>query len=773
MIHTYDLPPDNYEFTLRFKKQTDDQWSWYGKPGQNGHIRLAKDHLSTECLPHLDWIANETSRGFHLDHFSAPIREKRGQMHLGRVGPMYSYVSYLRKGVTWLTPISGKDCLICSLDKHQLLLYRDNEAGNLHLWMACSSSLDCWFSYGANNNINIHYQVISDSDAQIQEHHVHVLVLEASDPLKYTSIVAYALEYYFKQIAKISDTIKNIAQSTQNGTLSDTLGYCTWNALGTSMTFEKLLRLLSDIRSNNIPVRYLIIDDGWQHTSSKSRMATFDVHPTRFPDLTLKEVVTIIKKENPFLSHVGVWHTLCGYWNGICTSFADSQGYDPIDITNNQGTSIGLVKHADLFYDDFYKFLHASNVDFVKVDNQGGFLNLPDHCMHLWNEYRKAVVKASDEQLEGRVIHCMSLTPYILFNPVLSCKTKCTFRSSDDFFPDVIDSHPWHIYVNAINALWLRCYPVIPDWDMFQSDHAFGEYHASSRAISGGPIYITDNLGKHSLPLIEALVAISKSRGPTLLRSCQPPIPTFDTVFGDPMGNGALLSMYNVNIEELDNTGRLGYGVCGFWNTTSCERLGVVKGSMFNLPILSKRLSVAYVVTGRNRGKLTPLFPKSNLTNKDSHTEEAMLIPINGFESSLIAVCCTHSIGSISAACLGLIDKMNGTRAILKTRLIPMASTSLGCLNAKFEAYLSHKSQSCGFWIATCHKEAGCQTENRQASLCIKRVLIDGFEMSAGSHWTFETSSGLLKVNMLNTSSSTFEYDYYFVQVFIEYEKQR
>lgn len=98
MIHTHDLPPDNYEFTLRFKKQTDDQWSWYGKPEQNGHIRLAKNHLSTKCLPHLDWVASETSRGFHLDHFSAPIREKQGQMHLGRVGPMYSYVSYLRKG---------------------------------------------------------------------------------------------------------------------------------------------------------------------------------------------------------------------------------------------------------------------------------------------------------------------------------------------------------------------------------------------------------------------------------------------------------------------------------------------------------------------------------------------------------------------------------------------------------------------------------------------------------------------------------------------------
>lgn len=29
-----------------------------------------------------------------------------------------------------------------------------------------------------------------------------------------------------------------------------------------------------------------------------------------------------------------------------------------------------------------------------------------------------------------------------------------------------------------------------PDWDMFQSLHPAAEYHASARAISGGPIYV-------------------------------------------------------------------------------------------------------------------------------------------------------------------------------------------------------------------------------------------------------------------------------------------
>lgn len=98
VIHTYNLPPDIYEFTLRYKKQTDTQWSWYGKLGQNGYIRLAQDHLSNKCLPRLDWVASDSSRGIHLEHFSAPIREEHGQMHLGEIGAMHSYVSYLRKG---------------------------------------------------------------------------------------------------------------------------------------------------------------------------------------------------------------------------------------------------------------------------------------------------------------------------------------------------------------------------------------------------------------------------------------------------------------------------------------------------------------------------------------------------------------------------------------------------------------------------------------------------------------------------------------------------
>lgn len=99
---------------------------------------------------------------------------------------------------------------------------------------------------------------------------------------------------------------------------------------------------------------------------------------------------------------------------------------------------------------------------------------MPDK-INVWDTYRQSVAKQADVFLCGQVVHSMALTPHIVFHPILS--QNSIFRNSDDFFPHEKDSHAWHIYANAINALW-TC-NLIGDWDMFQSDHPFAEYHAS------------------------------------------------------------------------------------------------------------------------------------------------------------------------------------------------------------------------------------------------------------------------------------------------------
>lgn len=89
-------------------------------------------------------------------------------------------------------------------------------------------------------------------------------------------------------------------------------------------------------------------------------------------------------------------------------------------------------------------------------------------------------------------------------------------RNSDDFFPEIPTSHPWHIFVNAHNALFTQHLNLIPDWDMFQTVHEYSGFHAAARCVSGGPIYITDVPGEHDLDLINQMTGPSP-RGKTVI----------------------------------------------------------------------------------------------------------------------------------------------------------------------------------------------------------------------------------------------------------------
>src|SRR5271163_4632165 len=89
-----------------------------------------------------------------------------------------------------------------------------------------------------------------------------------------------------------------------------------------------------------------------------------------------------------------------------------------------------------------------------------------------------------------------------IFHSFLHTTTpRIMLRNSDDFFPDIPSSHPWHVFCNAHNALLVQHLNVLPDWDMFQTSHPYSGFHAAARCISGGPIYITDSPGQHNVSL--------------------------------------------------------------------------------------------------------------------------------------------------------------------------------------------------------------------------------------------------------------------------------
>jgi raffinose synthase len=69
-----------------------------------------------------------------------------------------------------------------------------------------------------------------------------------------------------------------------------------------------------------------------------------------------------------------------------------------------------------------------------------------------------------------------------------SSKQTAIVRASDYFYPRDPVSHTIHIVAVAYNSVsWESSCCLI---GTFHSLHAAAEYHASARAISGGPIYV-------------------------------------------------------------------------------------------------------------------------------------------------------------------------------------------------------------------------------------------------------------------------------------------
>jgi raffinose synthase len=113
-------------------------------------------------------------------------------------------------------------------------------------------------------------------------------------------------------------------------------------------------------------------------------------------------------------------------------------------------------------------------------------------------------------------------------------------RTSIDFFPRRPETHAAHLYANAYVGLWFGQF-MQPDWDMFQSGHEWGAFHAAGRALSGGPVYVSDKPGEHDAALLRTLVCSDGS----VLRADGPGLLTADTLCADPTRERVALKIWN------------------------------------------------------------------------------------------------------------------------------------------------------------------------------------------------------------------------------------
>lgn len=434
--------------------------------------------------------------------------------------------------------------------------------------------------------------------------------------------------------------------------LANWFGWCTWDAFYQEVSHEKVRQGLASFRAGGVEPRLLILDDGWQTVrkleTGAPRLAAFAANE-KFPG-GVAATVALAKQEYGVQSVV-VWHAVHGYWGGVDAESLPAYGVEPAvrgyseevlahgPKWNDQywGAVVGRPASAQLgaFYSDYHQYLASQGVDGVKVDNQASV-----ECVGVGQGGRVGIMAATRRALEhstrkhfqGELINCMSCSSEMFYGALDSSLT----RTSTDFWPNIPASHGQHIYANAVVGLWFGEL-VHPDWDMFQSGHRAGAFHAAARAVSGSPVYVSDKPGEHDFELLKRLV-LSDGRA---LRAQDVGVPTRDSLFVDPTTEPVLFKVVNRNAAGW---------VIGIFNTRHVEGDNRLSGSL--------RASDVPGITGDDFAVYLQRSGQLLRVTRD----QALPLQLDSLEAEVATLVPLDA----GVAALGLADKLNSGAAVLQ-----------------------------------------------------------------------------------------------------------
>ncbi|KAJ5532364.1 Raffinose synthase [Penicillium frequentans] len=616
------------------------------------------------------------------------------QLSLGTPSSMLRYFSLVRIWSPWLGPRHGKDKF--HLTEDAILCSFLRKDGTNLLLLAISGVNDVLTTFRSGEDGDVLINAKSDNEEPSQ---FHVLAAVAED----FEVAMSALVYEARKVVNPfpqstsgaseeqpplsppGDDMVIVEKDMKTQWLTewfDGLTYCTWNGLGQNLTEEKILDALDALKNHGINTVNLIIDDNWQSLDNegesqfKRRWKEFGANPKAFPR-GLKQTVETIRRSHRNIQHVAVWHALLGYWGGICPDGDLAKRYKTKEVKVKDPAAGGPIAHdiADgiilaidpediqRFYEDFYSYLTSAGVDSVKADGQS-FLDLlddPEDRKRFITSYQDAWSIASLKHFSTRAISCMSLIPQVIFHSQLpTSKPTIALRNSDDFFPEIPASHPWHVFCNAHNALFTRYLNALPDWDMFQTSHPYASFHAAARCVSGGPVYITDEPGKHDLELLDQMTAPTVQGGTVILR---------------PSIIGRTIDVYHdyneghvLRVGSYTGWAKTGSGVLGLFNMHSAETSCMI--SLMDFPGVHGDSSGQYIVRAHTSGKVTERMQpmaQNSLVSVVLQERAWEILTAYPTQSFTIKRSNTSSESQTHVAILGLLGKMTGAAAVISS----------------------------------------------------------------------------------------------------------
>ncbi len=573
--------------------------------------------------------------GFFLG-FAAPKPAARHVFPVGNLTRLSRFTCCHRYEPFWMRPMAGTRAGDVPAETQFLLAARED--GTFVLLVPL---LDGAFRMALQGNGEDSLEVVAESgDPAVMTSAVTGLfVAEGSDP--YTLLEASA-----KSVMAHLKTGR-LRRDKPLPAFADKFGWCTWDAFYAEVSHDKVRQGLESFGAAGITPKFLILDDGWQPTEKalpgETRLMGFSAND-KFPG-GLGPTVEMCKSEFGIETFI-VWHAMNGYWGGVDDAALPGYGTQAKprqsspgilshmpDMDNYWGGLVGTVppRHIARFFQDYHRHLRRQGVDGVKVDSQATLESVAYGLggrVALMQRYHEALEGAVHAHFEGNLINCMSCASEMFYSAPASTLT----RTSTDFWPNDPASHGAHLYANAQVGAWFGEF-VHPDWDMFQSGHPMGAFHAAGRAVSGSPVYVSDHPESHDFDLLRKLVLPDG----TVLRADLPGRPTPDCLFHDPTREDVLLKIFSRSREA---------GIVGVFNARydKDQALPPIAGSVSpaDVPGLSGSRCAVYA---HSLGELRTL---------ESGAAWALSLPPLSFEVFTLVPIPEHGVAPI-----GLADKFN------------------------------------------------------------------------------------------------------------------
>lgn len=333
------------------------------------------------------------------------------------------------------------------------------------------------------------------------------------------------------------------------------LGWCSWDAFQIRVTEDDLINKCMEFKEKNIPVRWAVIDDMWgdvpafknaeynnfsemlkvMHSSS---LNSFKADPERFPN----GLAHCITEMNRLGITVGMWHPTTGYWKGISEDGEIYNKYRDLLMKTDSGIYIHSFEQekAYMYYSIFHDYLKECGAEFVKIDNQSmtrRFYKGKGAVGKIARGVHKAMEASVGEHFDNRMINCMGMASEDMWNRSQSPVSRC----SDDFQPE---SRAWfskHILQCSYNSL-IQGQLYYCDWDMWWTDDGQAMKNSILRAISGGPVYVSDMLNRSRREVLMPLV-LDDGR---ILRCDRPGMPSADCLTENPLNRGKIFKLQNI-----------------------------------------------------------------------------------------------------------------------------------------------------------------------------------------------------------------------------------